>query len=163
MLHVLLQAAQATSTPPPHVEPWVYLVAVSLGPVSLVLLALIRRGANAKVSTAERIAKEALALAQGHTAKLAEVDDQLTEHTERINDLDERLSATDPNLKHRDDRLDRLESSLAEEHRAREERRREQATQELKLVETLTRIETNLSNVTKQVENNGSNSGRSRR
>lgn len=140
-----------------------YLAAVAMGPLSLVLLALIRRGSHAKVVIAERIAKEALALAQAHTAKFGEVEDQLTEHTERVNDLDERISATDPNLKHRDDRLDRLESSLAEEHRAREERRREQATQELKLVETLTRLETNLSNVTKQVENNGSNSGRSRR
>lgn len=162
MLHVLLQAAQATPAPPPHVEPWVYLAALAMGPVSLVLLALIRRGSNAKVTTAERIAKEALALAQGHTAKFAEVDDQFTEHTERINDLDERMSATDPHIKTRDDRLDRIERSMTAESTAREERRKEQATQELRLVETLTRIETNLTNVTKQVENNGNNAGRRR-
>lgn len=166
MLLLLLQAAQTVApvaplpAPSPHTEPWIYLAAAALGPLSLVLLGLIRRGSNAKAIAAEKTAKEALALAQAHATKLVAIDDQLTENQERINDVDERLSNTDPNLRSRDERMDRIEKNLQADQQMREERRKEQANQELKLVETLTRLETNLINLTKQVEDG--NRGRRR-
>ena len=117
-----------------------------------VVLALVRRGSNAKAVTAEKNAKTALDVARGFQAEIATLKDYSEEHEARINDLDERVSNTDPHLRPRDDRLSKLEAMITEEKAAREARHREHATQELKLVATLTRMETNLENLKERVE-----------
>ena len=92
-----------------------------------VVLALVRRGSNAKAVTAEKNAKTALDVARGFQAEIATLKDYSEEHEARINDLDERVSNTDPHLRPRDDRLSKLEAMITEEKAAREARHREQA------------------------------------
>lgn len=130
--------------------------------VGNVVIAIVRRGAGVRLATTERLAKAASASTATHTAEIAKLKDDLLEHEHRINDLDERISVTDPNLKPRDERLSRLEASIAEEKAARDARHQRQATEDLKLVATLTRLETNLANLKERVEEASSNGSRRR-
>ena len=149
---LVAQAAQGSPAGATHAEAWVAIALAVIAVVGNVTLALVRRGSSSKAITAEKKANDALALAAKHTVEIATLHDHREEHEARINDMDERFSREDPGIRRAEHRLDVLERQSAEEKAAREQRHREQAAQDLNLVATLTRMETNLSNLKERVE-----------
>lgn len=152
-LLLLAQAAQAVqaaaSTTPSEV---LQVATLTVNAFTVLALAVIRRGSNARVLKVEKVVSAAVSKWQATEKMVAEHEELCAEHGARINDLDERISATDPNLRSRDVRLDKIERDITEEKAAREKRRETQATQDLELTRTLTAMGANLAHLKERID-----------
>lgn len=147
---LIAQAAQAAaSTTPSEV---LQVATLTVNAFTVLALAIIRRGSNARVLKVEKTVSAAVAKWSSLEKQVAEHEDLCAEHGARINDLDERISATDPNLRSRDVRLNKIEQDIAEEKAAREKRREAQATQDLELTRTLSAMGENLKHLKERID-----------
>jgi uncharacterized membrane-anchored protein YhcB (DUF1043 family) len=166
VVHVVWLLAQAAvpaaPTGSPSPEAWVAIVLALIATVGNVVLAVVRRGGDTKVASAERAAKAAQDKAKElearldkHEAKVAQHELSIAEHDATIDTVSTRVSAPPtepPTLISMRDRVARLEQDLSAERAAREARVSAQHTQDIEIATQFARLSENVKTLTQQVE-----------